>query len=100
MYKFTKNISCEDPEKCVNNIKEKLEIFLGVNITPKNDKVSGHMSCKHTNGNHLFWIFLYSKNGVNESENSITKKIIEQKSDKVKKFPGTFPKESELKNAL
>ena len=98
MYKFTKNITCENPEQCSVDIMNKLETKYGFKIHGKNPQ--GHISMQHTDSNHLIWIFLYDKAGVFESENTITKQIEKKKSDKVKKFSGTLPTESELKKAI
>jgi len=98
MYKLTKKISCDNPEKCSVDIMNKLETKFGFMIHGKYPE--GHISMKHENSNHLIWIFLYDKAGWFESENMITKQIVKVKSDKVKKFSGTFPTESELKKAI
>jgi len=98
MYKFTKNITCEDPAKCSVDIMNKLETKYGFKIHGKNPE--GHISMQHTNSNHLIWIFLYSSKGTHESENTITKQIVKVKSDKTKKFSGTFPTESEIKKII
>jgi hypothetical protein len=98
MYKFTKNITCEDPAKCSVDIMSKLETKYGFKIHGKNPE--GHISMQHTDSNHQIWIFLYDKAGVFESENMITKQIEKKKSDKTKKFSGTFPTESEIKKII
>ena len=59
-----------------------------------------HISIYHTKNNHTIWLFLYDKSGEHESENTVTKQIIKQKSDKIEKFSGTIPTESALKNAI
>jgi len=96
MIKFTKNISCENAQECTNNISKKLKILLADNSVG----VNYHTSIYHQNQNHQFWVFLYDKNGIHESQNTITKEIVKQKSDKVKKFKGTLPTESEIKKAI
>ena len=98
MYKFTKKISCDDPQKCSIDIMNKLETKFKFKIHGKNPE--GHISIQHENSNHLIWIFLYSQTGINESENMITKQIVKVKSDKVKKFKGTIPTESEIKKII
>ena len=60
----------------------------------------GHISINHAENNHTIWIFFYDKSGEHESENTVTKEIIKQKSSKAKKFTGTIPTESELKKAI
>ena len=105
MYKFTKTITCS-PEKnksdlqCGNNMMTKLEKKFKIKLHAEtvDEKINGHISIKHTNGNHIIWIFLYDKNGVHQSIRG--NKIIEQKSDRVKKFTGTFPTESEIKKII
>lgn len=99
MFKFTKNISCENAQECTDNISKKLEMLLGYYAKTKDDKASGHLSIHHKNQDHTVWIFLYT-DGVHESENTITKKIVKQKSDMVKKFTGTIPTESEIKKII
>ena len=105
MFKFTKKITCppsnkekEDPIKCSNDIMDKLETKFGFKI--HGDKPEGHISINHEKDNHAFWIFLYDKTGEHESQNTVTKEIIKQKSSKAKKFTGTIPTESELKKAI
>jgi len=98
MYKLTKNITCEKPDKCSVDIMNKLETKFGFKIHGKTPE--GHISIEHENSNHQIWIFLYDKTGTHESENMITKQIVKVKSDKTKKFSGTFPTESELKKAI
>ena len=105
MYKFTKSITCF-PEKnksdlqCGSNMMTKLEKKFGIKLHADSvdDKVNGHISIKHTNGNHIIWVFLYDKTGINQSIRG--DEIIEQESNRVIKFNGTFPTEKEIKNAL
>ena len=106
MYKFTKNITCpvtnvndEDSIKCSINIMNKFEKKFKCKIHGKNPE--GHISIQHDNSNnHILWIFLYDSSGVFESENMITKQIVKVKSDKTKKFSGTFPTLEEVKKAI
>tara|TARA_R100000687_G_C6308418_1_gene99272 strand:+ start:27 stop:326 length:300 start_codon:yes stop_codon:yes gene_type:complete len=97
MYKFTKKIWCEDPDVCSENIMNNLQTKFGFKIhgpTPE-----GHISINHHNDqDHILWIFLYNSNGMHESENSLTKQIMQVKSDKVKKFNGTYPSQKEIES--
>ena len=105
MYKFTKSIACF-PEKnksdlqCGSNMMTKLEKKFGIKLHADTikEKVNGHISIKHTNGAHVLWVFLYSDDNVHESQRD--NKIIKQKSDRVKKFTGTFPTENEIKKII
>jgi len=74
----------------------KLETKFKFKIHGKNPE--GHISIQHENLNHQIWIFLYSTSGTHESEK--TKQIVKVKSDKVKKFKGTIPTESEIKKII
>jgi hypothetical protein len=114
MYKFTKSLTCTaqrnaaakldqeipDVQDCINNMLNKLEKKFGIKFhaNTRKEKVNGHLSVKHNNGAHILWIFLYSSNGVHESIRG--DKIIKQKNNRVIKFNGTFPTETEIKNAL
>ena len=98
MYKFTKKISCDNPQKCSSDIMNKLETKFKFKIHGKNPE--GHISIYHENSNHLIWIFLYSQTGINDSENMITKQIVKVKSDKVIKFKGKFPTLDQIKQTI
>ena len=113
MYKFTKSLLCtparnrpdlpqDDPDgnTCANTILDKFEKKFGIKLhaETRHEKVNGHVSVKHDNGKHIIWVFLYDKTGIHQSIRG--DKIIEQKSNRVIKFNGTFPTESELKKAI
>ncbi len=113
MYKFTKSLLCtparnrpdlpqDDPDgnTCANTIMDKFEKKFGIKLhaETRHEKVNGHVSVKHDNGKHIIWVFLYDKTGIHQSIRG--DKIIEQKSNRVIKFNGTFPTESELKKAI
>jgi len=103
MYKFTKKISCgENMRDCVNNMMTKLETKFNVKLhtDTKTSKVNGHISVSHEKNNHTIWVFLYSNTGIHEGENTITKKIVKTNSNRVEKFNGTFPTESEIKKII
>ena len=97
-YKFTVKKSCTDKtcQDCADNIIGKIKTLLGDNISG----VNYHISINHVENKHAIWLFFYDKSGEHQSENTITKEIIKQKSDKIKKFSGTIPTESELKKAI
>tara|TARA_B100000949_G_C13977832_1_gene323850 strand:+ start:136 stop:378 length:243 start_codon:yes stop_codon:yes gene_type:complete len=79
---------------------DKFEKKFGIKLhaETRHEKVNGHVSVKHDNGKHIIWVFLYDKTGIHQSIRG--DKIIEQKSNRVIKFNGTFPTESELKKAI
>ena len=91
-----KKITCtfESSEKCGNDIRSKIKSLLNDNT----DSVNYHISILHTQNNHKIWIFLYDKNGINESERR--GKTVYKNSSLVEKFKGIKPTESEIKNAL
>ena len=97
-HKFTVKKTCtnETCQDCGDNIIGKIKTLLGDNISG----VNYHISINHVENNHTIWIFFYDKSGEHQSENTITKEIIKQKSDKIKKFSGTIPTESELKKVI
>ena len=99
MFKFTKNISCTDATKCTDNIIEKLESKFSFKIHAA-EKLNGHISIAHGKHEHSLWVFLYSKNKIHESEDSTTKKIIEQHNDRAEKLTGAFPTQKEIENAI
>ena len=86
---FNVKINCEDSLKCHEQIKSKIETLTG------KIKNTGHVSIHHDNKNHQIFLFLYDKDGVNESLSH--GKVLLQKSDKVKKFKGTIPTETQIK---
>jgi hypothetical protein len=113
MYKFTKSLLCsparnrpdlpqDDPDgtTCANTIMNKFEKKFGIKLhaETRHEKVNGHVSVKHNNGKHIIWLFIYSESGIFESIRG--DKIIKQKSNRVIKFSGTFPTESEVKKAI
>ena len=116
MYKFTKSLLCSparnrpdlpqdepDGTACANIIMDKFEKKFGIKLhaETRHEKVNGHVSVKHNQGKqgkHIIWVFIYSESGIFESIRG--DKIIEQKSNRVIKFNGTFPTETEIKNAL
>lgn len=102
MYKFTKKISCDDSDKCMQNILLKLETDFGLSLhaKTKTDSVNGHISCHHHNTKHTFWIFIYSNSGVHESAHGITEHVIETKNNRVKRISGSLPSQKEIKNAI
>ena len=77
-------------------LNSKIKTLLAPNVVG----VNYHISIHHEKNNHTIWLFLYDKAGEHESENTVTKEIIKQKSSKAKKFTGTIPTESELKKAI
>lgn len=102
MYKFTKSIRCS-PEKnksdlqCGSILMTKLEARFGIKLhaDTAEEKVNGHISVSHGTP-HIFWVWIYSHNGIHESMRGT--EIIEQRSDRVIKFNGTFPTQSEVEN--
>ena len=97
-HKFTVKKTCTDntSQECADDIISKIKSLLGENVSG----VNYHISIYHAKNNHTIWLFLYDKSGEHESENTVTKEIIKQKSDKIEKFSGTIPTESALKNAI
>ena len=97
-HKFTVKKTCTDDtsQECADDIISKIKTLLGENVSG----VNYHISIHHEKNNHTIWLFLYDKAGEHESENTVTKEIIKQKSSKAKKFTGTIPTESEIKKII
>ena len=99
LIKFEKNINCTNSVTCNNNILEIFEKKLNVllHLEKDIDKVNGHISISHKQGNHLIFLFLYDKQGIHESHNTVSKKIETVENNKVIKFKGIKPNENDLK---
>ena len=101
LIKITKNKTCDDSFECNNAILQKLKTKypnLILQTKTKEDQPNGHLSIEHKQNNHTYWIFVYEKSGINEQESE--GKIVKTKSDRVKKYTGTMPTESEIKKML
>ena len=111
LIKFNKNISCQDVVKCSNDITAKLEKFLNVKLVAntESDKISGHLSLHHAEGDHTIWLFLYSSTGEHEGEKTdkqqfkkgIIKKIPKITQNKrAIKFTGKIPTVEQIKKLI
>ena len=101
LIKITKNKTCDDSFECNNDILQKLKTKypnLILEAKTKDDQPNGHLSISHEKNSHTYWIFVYEKSGINEQESE--GKIVKTKSDRVKKYTGTMPTESEIKKLL
>jgi len=86
--------------ECSNNMIKKLKAKypdLGIEAKTKDDKIQGHLSISHSNS-HIYWIFIYDKTGIHEGESQ--GKIVKHDSNRVIKYTGTMPTESEIKKML
>ena len=90
---FTLNKTCTDSGKCSDIMFAKLKTLLETN-----DQHTFHLSISHVPNNHKYWIFLYSSKGAHESE-ALGKNLI-RKNNKIKKFIGKIPSETEIKKVL
>jgi len=100
LIKLTKKKTCADSRECGNSLVKKLKEKypdLLLEAKTKDDKQHGHLSISHSNS-HIYWIFVYSETGTHEQESH--GKIKKTKSDRVKKYTGIMPTESEIKKML
>jgi len=81
----------------LKKLKEKYPDLL-LEAKTKDDKLQGHLSVNHKNNSHTYWLFFYDKNGIHEQESH--GKIKKTQSDRVIKYSGTMPTESEVKKML
>jgi len=83
----------------IKQLKEKYPDLL-LEAKTKDDKMHGHLSVAHKNdkNTHIYWVFIYDKTGTHEQE--AQGKIEKTKSDRVKKYTGIMPTESEIKKML
>jgi len=101
LIKITKNKTCDDSFECNNAILQKLKTKypnLILEAKTKDDQTNSHVSIEHKQNNHTLWLFIYDKSGIHEQESE--GKIEKTKSDRVKKYTGTMPIESEIKKML
>jgi len=100
LLKFTKNISCENSTECALNIINKLEKNLNTVLRAETvtDKVNGHISISHKKGDHLIFLFLYSKNGVSESHSK--NEVIKTPSKRAIKYTGEIPTVEQIKKLI
>ena len=100
--KFKKNLSCVSPEQCTDKILNQLEIKLKCNLhyTQGDPFPQGHLSIHHVNGEHVIFLFLYDKDGIHESEDTLTKKIIFKSNPKVKSYSGPLPNQKEIEQTI
>lgn len=99
MYKFNKNIKCENSPECAENIKTKIENICG-SLGEPGSKSCGHVSILHVQENHKIWIFLYDK-GKHESESNEV--VIMKDSNDITQYHPPFdhlPTLKEIKEAL
>ena len=93
MTEFTiiKKISCDDPLKCSDNIRTKLEEKFNIKIMARDEKdtVNGFISIVHEENNHKILVGLYDKNEEPGSEHQTTFKKLSK-----------FPTESEIKKII
>jgi len=102
MIKFTIKKTCSDSAVCHENIHAKIETLTKNLRTFDNGKListCGHVSISHK-PEHTIWLFLYSHNKKHEGENSTTKKIRIADNDKVKKYTGVIPTESDIRKII
>ena len=102
LLKFTKNISCENSSNCALDIVNKLEKNLNIVLMAKTptDKVNGHLSIQHTNGEHLIFLFLYSKNGISEHHDIKTQTVKTVINKRVIKHAGNIPTIEQIKKLI
>lgn len=109
LIKFTKDITCEDVAACTKKIHNAINSKVDGEILNLKSTKNGHISIDHKQNNHTIWLFLYSKDGEHESEKTDKqkrKKGIHEKISKitqnkqVKKYSGSIPTATELKNAI
>ena len=95
---FTKKMKCKFTSKvkdcsiCDKELREKLENFID------SDQEDHHITIRHEQNNHKFWVFYYESEGVHESE--LNGKVWKRNVSTVKKYPKKLPKESEIINLL
>lgn len=89
---LTKNISCDDIQKCSDQIKEKITALTG------DLSNCGHLSIHHINKDHKIWLFLYDENKKHESDRK--GKIVIQKNESVKKYSGIKIKSEQIEKLL
>lgn len=99
--KLTRNITCSDSEACSKNIQDKIiaqNSGLVLEATSKTSEVNGHVSILHEQNNHTIWVHIYDNDGIHESERDGA--AILQRSDRAKKFTGTFPTKQSIEGAI
>ena len=96
--KFRKQMNCDNPILCTQQIKKKLIEKFGTGWDEVKKKSSYHFSILHENNNHTFWLFFYDKDGIHESERH--GKTITEKSYKVIKYLGVIPTQKEIEALL
>jgi len=80
--------------QCSNDIITKIKSLMKNNI----DSINYHISIFHEKNNHIIWLFLYDNDKIHESESD--GETVYNNSKTIKKFSGTKPTLSEIKNAL
>ena len=84
-------------QKSIDKLKTKYPNLI-LEAKTKDDQTNSHMSIEHKQNNHTIWLFIYDKSGIHEQESE--GKIEKTKSDRVKKYTGTMPTESEIKKMI
>ena len=115
LIKITKNITCDSLSyDCSNRILSQIEKFTSVKFHASNskEKVTGHVSIDHKDGNHTIWCFFYDEDNkgeqeagqdirtINKIKSTLPRRIEKITNSRVKKYTGTIPTKTALSNAI
>ena len=92
-YIFKINRTCSESKTCHADTKAKLEADFGIKFGAEleADDVAGHISIKHKQGDHKYWVFIYDTDGIHEGATHGTDETVFTPSSRVKATLKTKP---------